>query len=581
MRLGIIDLSSIFWTIAGTRAKGEGAHGLARQALDYVHKRVDDLKVDGVVFACDGPSGSSWRVRVDPQYKADRKPKDEAQREELTLLIGALVDSGFGILNETEGDGGAGGGPVYWFEADDLAGALAVKCAKLGHEAVMLSDDWDLAQVLPDEGQADPPRISLFTTKGEPVTAASVVKHFGVQPSKLAQLKALAGDGDGYKPFPGPEKGKPGIGNVTARDLLTGFGSAQVAVAAAVGGFDEQFKEKGFAPRIADLLRAGGDVALKRGLACAELRLDAPVAEDFEEGSWEDAEATLKTREPARPAATRASGRARVKEEPRVATPPNPGRPSAVPREGASHDPNDHGGTPHDEDETSDDGTGHVADEPPAPRVDAPALIRAATRSLPDDAEVERLAERSRAGERTTVSPEMHAALEACGSGDEPPTRADRLRSLGVPVLELDDPEPGDGGTDRDEPLDWDRMLEGLSGGAGNTLVLVTDAEFMALAPLPALKAAGVFAVPACFPDLHVLLLALANGALKPTADRRVYIGHVAEEVAKALSVLGAAASQVRNGIAPSEEWQDFIEQLKGLRIDALADYGAPLVRAR
>jgi 5'-3' exonuclease len=294
LKIGVFDLMSFFWTLAGARSKEEGAQGLALAVLRYMRAAAERAQLDAVTFGADGP-GPSFRARHCAAYKGDRKAKDSEQRGELNALFGALVDAGFPVVQEVEG-GSLAAGDVRWFEGDDGCAALAVKVAAGGHEAHVASNDWDLAQVLA-LGYALDGRILLRTTRGEERTAADVEWEFGVPAAKLGELKALAGDSDGYKPFPGEKPGSPGIGDKTAAALLKHFGSAKAALAAALSNLDEEFKKAGLPPRVPRLLRAGGAEALSMGLSCALLRTDVPVPESVDVGDWEEAEELLRMRE--------------------------------------------------------------------------------------------------------------------------------------------------------------------------------------------------------------------------------------------------------------------------------------------
>jgi hypothetical protein len=225
------------------------------------------------------------------------------------LILSLLANLVLGVVREvSSGGSSASGGEPMWFEGDDGAAALTAKVRRAGLAAHVYSNDWDLAQLLGIFGGSEGAHVRLFTTKGEERTAEDVLKEFGVGPEKLCELKALAGDGDGYKPFPGPAPGKPGIGDKGAAQLINAFGSAQAALAAAISNLDVTFKEKGLKPSLAPLLRAGGEKGLEMGLACSKLRFDVPVPENLTVGEWDEAEEILRARLPSAEKSMREEG---------------------------------------------------------------------------------------------------------------------------------------------------------------------------------------------------------------------------------------------------------------------------------
>jgi hypothetical protein len=107
--------------------------------------------------------------------------------------------------------------------------------------------------------------------------------------------------------------------------------------------------------------------------------------------------------------------------------------------------------------------------------------------------------------------------------------------------------------------------------------VLLTEAEFIAVAPLPSLAAAGLLTPPEAFAeDFAALLSALRNGLFEPRGG--LFVGSVPEACGRALSKL---AETTQNEGTAVGEWALFIEQLHVLpRFTDLAKYGGKLVRA-
>lgn len=569
MRIGIFDLGSFFWTLAGVRSKEEGAHGLALQVARYMRERAEKGAVDVVLFASDGPPelpSRSWRLRVDGGYKSHRAPKDEAQRAELVALVGALESAGFPVVAADEGKrwpdnehGPSGPDERVWFEADDVAFAAARKVASssteaLRFEAHVFSNDWDLAQVLPTQAAGeDPIPIRLFTTRGDERTVNDVLREFGVGPDKLAELKALAGDpSDGYKPFPGEAPGKPGIGDKGAADILKSFGSAHSALAAALSNLDAAFAQKGLPKRIPALLRRGGEEALRRGLQLATLRGDVPVPTDFEVGDWEEAEATLLERklEQERVASTRSLEAVLVESQAVVEDRLGP-KPSEV-----------IGGPPREEIRQFDRGVEVPAERP---REIVRCLDRGeecARYDVPERPLVERTAERI--AERVSSVPEEVL----------PPI--DRLREVVERASAEHEALPP--GERLAAERTGDEILAALE--PHDRTVILTGEEFLAIAPLPALHSAGMLAIPDDFQALNALLFALQRGEIR-LVSCGLFIGHVTEKAAVALDVIAGVAKGINDGREIDPGLESFAEFMKGLaRATAMVSYGNRLVRA-
>ena len=297
-KIGIYDLMSFFWLIAGTRTKEEGTAGLALAVLLFMRETAHKLGLDTVAFGADGPPGSrSWRIMADPKYKGDRSPKDPEKIEECEALIDALTRSEFTVIRkEAMGPSSASAGEPLWFEGEDCCSSLAYLLAKKPeHEVLIASQDWDLAQVV----AYDVP-IKLFSCKGEERTKQKIEAELSVPPDRVVDLFALAGDpSDGYKPFPGPEQGKPGIGEKIALKLLAKYKTAKGVIEAALDPEEGKKLAEEFKPRIAALLTNGGTEALTRGLRCATIRTDVPLPDDIDPGddeSWKAAEKILRER---------------------------------------------------------------------------------------------------------------------------------------------------------------------------------------------------------------------------------------------------------------------------------------------
>ena len=101
------------------------------------------------------------------------------------------------------------------YEADDLIATYAKAAVDSGNEAVVVSADKDLMQLIrPGVTYYDGMKDKFFTPE-------DVKEKFGVYPDKVVDVQALAGDSTDNIP------GIPGIGLKTAAELVNEFGSLQ------------------------------------------------------------------------------------------------------------------------------------------------------------------------------------------------------------------------------------------------------------------------------------------------------------------------------------------------------------------
>lgn len=147
--------------------------------------------------------GTTFRHRIQPAYKAQRKRRDDLFPQ-MAYMMEAF--EAFGIHYVAAPD----------VEADDVIAHYAHVGADWedeigGMKVAILSTDKDLTQLVgPDVVMFD----SMGDYRGRITDEAAVKLRWGVPPSKMASLLALAGDAtDGVR-------GVPGIGPKTAAELL-------------------------------------------------------------------------------------------------------------------------------------------------------------------------------------------------------------------------------------------------------------------------------------------------------------------------------------------------------------------------
>ena len=146
------------------------------------------------------------------------------------------------------------------YEADDLIATYARQAVEQGATVRIVSSDKDLMQLVSDG-------IKLYDTmKDRDIGEPEVLEKFGVPPSKVGDVLALAGDSVDNVP------GVPGIGVKTGAQLINEYGDLETVLARA--GEIKQPKRRECLELYADQAR------LSRRLV--ELKSDVPVEEPLE-----------------------------------------------------------------------------------------------------------------------------------------------------------------------------------------------------------------------------------------------------------------------------------------------------------
>jgi 5'-3' exonuclease len=201
------------------RYKHSGATDFATDYIRTVDSLKKSYKASHVIIACDQGS-SSYRKALSPEYKQNRKDKQEqqtdAERAAFELFFEDFLATIATIENTTSY-------PVLKFqgvEADDIAAYIVSQKSKLSTEDIWLisSDrDWDLLV------QPGVSRFSYVTRKE--VTIDNWNDHYEFNPEDYISIKCLTGDsGDNVA-------GVPGIGPKRAVSLVAEYGSTYDIIA--------------------------------------------------------------------------------------------------------------------------------------------------------------------------------------------------------------------------------------------------------------------------------------------------------------------------------------------------------------
>lgn len=141
----------------------------------------------------------TFRQDLYPDYKAHRPPPPDDLVPQFSLIRKACYAMG---IPHTEQEG---------FEADDLIASYAKVALREGYEVVVVSSDKDLTQLI------KPGLILYDPLKKKHIDEKAAIEKFGVLPSQIIDVQALAGDSSDNIP------GIPGIGIKTAALLIQEF----------------------------------------------------------------------------------------------------------------------------------------------------------------------------------------------------------------------------------------------------------------------------------------------------------------------------------------------------------------------
>ena len=180
--------------------------GLPTNALygfsQMILKMVDDVnpKYMVVVFDTEEPT---FRDKLYADYKANREAPPEDLVQQFPYFKPILNALNISVLE------------LNGFEADDVIGTIASRLASDDLDDMIVSGDKDLMQLINDN-------VKMYDgMKEKRIGKNEVVEKFGVEPAKVIDVLALAGDSVDNVP------GVPGVGPKTASKLINEYGSVE------------------------------------------------------------------------------------------------------------------------------------------------------------------------------------------------------------------------------------------------------------------------------------------------------------------------------------------------------------------
>jgi DNA polymerase I len=238
--------------------KGEATHavyGFARLLLDVLYIEKPDY------LAVSFDMGLSGRDVLYTEYKGTRAALEEAAQADFDNQLARIQQlvTAFNIpILAVDG-----------WEADDVIGTAAEQAEKLGVEVRIITGDRDILQLLTPQVEVQLPSRGKPGSQPLPDkiwTVEMFREEYGFEPVYLVDYKALVGDTSDNIP------GVAGIGDVTAKKLLTAFGTLDNLYANL---------DKIDSKAVLNKLQAGRDSAVL-SYQLAQIRKDAPINLELE-----------------------------------------------------------------------------------------------------------------------------------------------------------------------------------------------------------------------------------------------------------------------------------------------------------
>jgi len=257
LRLWMIDASAYIFrayhALPPLTRKSDGLPvGAVQGYCNMLWKLIRDMKGE------DGPthlvaifdhSEKTFRNDLYDQYKAHRPPPPEDLIPQFPLVREATAAFGVHCVE------------LPGYEADDLIATYACKARDAGGEAVIVSSDKDLMQLIGNGV------VMYDPMKDRRLEEEAVFEKFGVTPDKVVEVQALIGDSVDNVP------GAPGIGPKTAAQLILEYGDLDTLLARA--GEIKQPKRRETLIEYADQIRLSRELVT---LTC-----DAPAPEAIDD----------------------------------------------------------------------------------------------------------------------------------------------------------------------------------------------------------------------------------------------------------------------------------------------------------
>jgi len=162
----------------------------------------DIFNPDHIIFASDLGRAKTFRRKLYSLYKAQRKPLDETIAKQMSIIQQLISLLGFPVYNNEQ------------YEADDIIGMISKYCEENNYQVIIISSDRDLYQLVSEKVFIMSPKIHDTI-----IDETWIFENYRLTPNQWIDLKILQGDKSDNIP------GVPGVGEVTALNLIKTFGS--------------------------------------------------------------------------------------------------------------------------------------------------------------------------------------------------------------------------------------------------------------------------------------------------------------------------------------------------------------------
>jgi DNA polymerase-1 len=207
-RLVLVDGSAVFHRGYHALPPLSNSEGIPTNAtLGYTTillKVLQDLKPKYVIVTWD-KSSDTFRKDMYPQYKAHRKKQPDDLYAQIPYTREVTEALGIPWIE------------LEKYEADDIIGTLGRQAEQQGLETIIVTGDRDEFQLIDENTKVYTMRRGFTDTVIYDL--AALHDKYGVNPQQFIDLKALQGDSSDNIP------GVPGVGEKTAKDLITTYGS--------------------------------------------------------------------------------------------------------------------------------------------------------------------------------------------------------------------------------------------------------------------------------------------------------------------------------------------------------------------
>jgi DNA polymerase-1 len=147
--------------------------------VNMLTKVEEEVGPDACAVVFDAP-GPTFRHELYKEYKARRKPTPEEFKPQIPLLRDLLAALGYPVVMEPG------------VEADDVIASMALAAAREGKEAIIVTSDKDLFQVIGPGVKMLRPQKGITALKI--YDEAAFTEEFGFPPQSMPDYLALLGD---------------------------------------------------------------------------------------------------------------------------------------------------------------------------------------------------------------------------------------------------------------------------------------------------------------------------------------------------------------------------------------------------